>query len=499
MAISVACTSTGAASPWPQSAGNCALSQPQPGKLLAETPHPLERAYSHQASSSEPNLGVSNAYSNAWHAASQCQQGNVEATQVGHSKAAAMRPVSPLSRHLEAAPPATAHGASAFGVAKLAPHQHRWPEAQMMNDEVGRLHQELHGNAAEVASLAHEVQFLRRQILEERERRRNKMAESLNELQALQRENGLLQQKLLKQPPMSVAQTPEAVMVKREVVAKTMQLEKMMREFQKLQQETFFTPVCGIMNSMIAASSSNLPANAFTGIASNSFVDASPSAAADVQVNAGPVMPEPPTAPVMDAATQQALKQRLQALGDVVVYTSDKFEACCASGRSIPPGSLRVRPRRCDHVFLIECIVPYWAEGLCPVCRCSFAHDKPEEIGVDDNDDRYSSLSVSVSQVSSALPRRDGDHRRGPKILRNGRSVGTAPDARERSPSPMRESRIRAHSASFSARSDASGPLHSAPGDGGMSCVSGGGHRKSNTLRSSASTRSLQPHSSRPL
>jgi hypothetical protein len=317
--------------------------------------------------------GISNAYSNAWHGASQCQQGNVEATQVGHSKVAAWRPVSPLSRQLEAAPHATAHGASTFGLAKLVPHQHRWPEAQMIDEP---LQQELHGNAAEVANLNHEVQSLRRQILEERERRRNKMAELLNELQALQHENGSLQQKMLKQPPLSVAQTPEVVMVKREVVAKTMQLEKMMREFQKQQQETFFTRVCGIMNSMMAASSSNLPANAFTGIASNPSVVASTSAAPDVQVNVGPVMPEPPTAPVMDAATQQALKQRLQALGDVVVYTSDKFEACCASGRSIPPGSLRVRPRRCDHVFLIECIVPYWAEGLCPVCRCSFAHDK---------------------------------------------------------------------------------------------------------------------------
>merc|ERR1712113_394603 len=107
-----------------------------------------------------------------------------------------------------------------------------------------------------------------------------------------------------------------------------MQLEKMMREFQKLHQETFFTRVCGIMNSMMASSSSsssNFPADAFTGVASNPFV-ASTSAAPDVQANAGPVIPDPATAPVMDAATQQALKQRLQALGDVVVYTSDKFE-----------------------------------------------------------------------------------------------------------------------------------------------------------------------------
>merc|ERR1719247_3084766 len=88
---------------------------------------------------------------------------------------------------------------------------------------------------------------------------------------------------------------------------------------------------------------------------------------------------EPSSGAFLDPETQEALKRRLQVLGDVVVYTSDNFEACCASGRVITPNALRVRPRRCDHVFLIECLMPYWAEGLCPVCRCSFAYEQPRE------------------------------------------------------------------------------------------------------------------------
>merc|ERR1740117_2080175 len=109
------------------------------------------------------------------------------------------------------------------------------------------------------------------------------------------------------------------------------------------------------------------------------------------------VQEEEPSGTFLDVETQQALKRRLQSLGDVVVYSSDKFEACSASGRVIPPNALRVRPRRCDHVFLVECLMPYWAEGLCPVCRCSFAYDRPQDAGYDESD-RYSGVSTSVSQ-----------------------------------------------------------------------------------------------------
>merc|ERR1719433_770025 len=115
---------------------------------------------------------------------------------------------------------------------------------------------------------------------------------------------------------------------------------------------------------------------------------------------------EDPSGAALDAETQQALKRRLQSLGDVVVYTNTKFEACAVSGRAIPPGALRIRPRRCDHVFLVETLMPYWAEGLCPVCRCSFAYDRPHDSNGGDDGDRFSSVSTSVSQRASiALPR----------------------------------------------------------------------------------------------
>lgn len=151
---------------------------------------------------------------------------------------------------------------------------------------------------------------------------------------------------------------------------------------------------------------------------------------------------------LLDPETQQLLKKRLQSLGDVVVHASDKLEACCASGRVIPPGALRVRPRRCDHVFLVECLMPYWAEGLCPVCRCSFAFDRPQDAGYDESD-RYSSVSTSISQ---AVPRHSGSGSdvgslRGPRALR---TIGEASKERGRSSSSAARARRRGRGTSAS-------------------------------------------------
>ena len=152
----------------------------------------------------------------------------------------------------------------------------------------------------------------------------------------------------------------------------------------------------------------------------------------------------------LDEETQQALKRRLQSLGDVVVFSSEKFDACCASGHSIPPGAIRVRPRRCDHVFLVECLMPYWVEGLCPVCRCSFAYSRAEG----NESDRCSSVSTSVSQRAKRLsPHRQTNRALG--VEDGVRSLGSAAVAR--GPRVLRMQSDRQRSSSCGARSDASG------------------------------------------
>jgi len=295
-------------------------------------------------------------------------------------------------------------------------------------------------------SLAREAQSLREQIRAEQERRQAKISEYTMQLEGLERDNKQLQMKLMKVQMQDSAKLTDVTTVKKEVVAKTMELEKMMREFQQSHQERLYARVWDVTSKMLAVAQKQpedvsaqmqmqMPAVTSESLAVQAPIQANPQAApfavgaivpantVSAPSNMGVMAGEeaaPSSGTMLDLETQQLLKKRLQSLGDVVVHASDKFEACCASGRVIPPGSLRVRPRRCDHVFLVECLMPYWAEGLCPVCRCSFAYDRPQDAGYDESD-RYSSVSTSISQ---AMPRHmqsssnsDAGSLRGPRAL----------------------------------------------------------------------------------
>jgi len=247
-----------------------------------------------------------------------------------------------------------------------------------------------------------------------------------------------------------------------------MELEKTIREFQQVQQDFLFSRIASITQSMRSFCDKVVQAEP-------PGPDRAPGAGRAGAGAAGCLTPageEDPDGGALDAETQRALRRRLQSLGDVVVYSSPKYEACSASGRPIPPGSLRVRPRRCDHVFLLECLMPYWAEGLCPVCRCSFALDRPSaragRVGeADDGEDRCSVLSASASQVGSLAPPRL--QRSASRGAGSDADLGGRPAAASRSPcgraSPPPAARAR--SATSPARSVASALSHgsSAPRD----------------------------------
>jgi len=335
-----------------------------------------------------------------------------------------------------------------------------------MEQEKRRLQGELRGTGEEAGNLAREAQSLREQIQAEQARRREREAELTKQVEELERENKQLNMRLIKVQMQDSAKLTDVTMVKKEVVARTMELEKILREFQQTHQDNLFARVWGITSAMqgacqkpevavqiktpvateeslapspcdgapIGADFHGLSAPGPTGaarvLASEAITKSAPSPCDSSPIGAAfhgfsspaPAAPARASSPkaggsrlqtvatagasgtFLDPETQQALKRRLQALGDVVVYASDKFEACCSSGRAIPPNALRVRPRRCDHVFLVECLMPYWAEGLCPVCRCSFAYDRPQDAGFDESD-KYSSVSTSVSQMHRRMPR----------------------------------------------------------------------------------------------
>lgn len=71
----------------------------------------------------------------------------------------------------------------------------------------------------------------------------------------------------------------------------------------------------------------------------------------------------------------QAMKANLEQFGDVVVFSEDGSKECMCCNQMIST-SFRIRPRKCSHVFHVECLLEWWSEGTCPVCHASFA---PEE------------------------------------------------------------------------------------------------------------------------
>lgn len=356
------------------------------------------------------------------------------------------------------------------GSTSSSPNPQRWQEAYLdLEQKKRRLQSELRGKSEEHDGLTAEVQHLREQIMREQEKRKERVSELARQLEALERDNKQLNMKLMKVQMQDSAKLSDVTTVKKEVVTKTMELEKMMRDFQQTHQQALFAKVKTITGAMLTACQKpDLSSQIRTPVPTDDMLMPSEvqglvtgGAAADGTADAQ-------GGSFMDPETQQALKRRLQSLGDVVVFTSDNFEACCASGRAIPPGALRIRPRRCDHVFLVECLLPYWAEGLCPVCRTSFAYDPPRD-NWNDELDKYSSVSTSVSQrqnpimarppiPSSAASDASSALARGvPRSMRAANNGAVHSDSKRRSSSASRAHRRRRSADGADTRSDRSG------------------------------------------
>eukprot|EP00811_Abedinium_folium_P023297 NODE_3284_length_2060_cov_9.941542.p1 GENE.NODE_3284_length_2060_cov_9.941542~~NODE_3284_length_2060_cov_9.941542.p1 ORF type:complete len:571 (-),score=143.66 NODE_3284_length_2060_cov_9.941542:348-1808(-) len=350
----------------------------------------------------------------------------------------------------------------------------RWQDAYLELDrDKRRVRDELRDCTEEASDLARKAHLLREQIHAEQERRRDCTSDMSRQLENLEYENKQLQMKLMKVQMQDSAKHADATTVKKEVVAKTMELEKTLREFQQSHQERLFSRVWSVTAALLAISQKpDLSLQIQLPSATEESLLPSPTPPL-ASATVGAVDDAAAASGVLDLETQQALRQRLQSLGDVVAYTGDKFEACCASGRAILPGALRVRPRRCDHVFLVECLIPYWAEGRCPVCRCSFAYGGVQDF---DESDKYSSVSASVSQRGGPRPLR------GSSCSDNGSLVlsSAMADRRRRSPSHGLRSR---HNKPLP-RSSAGGSL--TRGAGGSAALSP--PRSTGSLRSRASS-----------
>jgi len=168
--------------------------------------------------------------------------------------------------------------------------------------------------------------------------------------------------------------------VKKDVVVKTLDLEKTLQEMHAtgLSKNNGFGKVSDLVSNML----SNVEDNG-----------------SQIVRPVDGVLRRPGMSPVRNmlapVESELELKQRLESLGHVLVFSSSRPEACSSCLNQMKASAPRIRPKRCDHVFHIECLVLYWAEGLCPVCRCSFAFEQGR------NDEDFTNLT-SVSRRRAA-------------------------------------------------------------------------------------------------
>jgi len=130
----------------------------------------------------------------------------------------------------------------------------RWQGAYMdLEQEKRQLQGELHSTSEDMGNLAREAQTLREQIRAEQERRQAKISKLGQQLESMERDNKQIREKLLTRVQIQdSAKLTDVTVVKKEVVAKTMELEKMMREFQQTHQERLYSRVWSLTSAMLA-------------------------------------------------------------------------------------------------------------------------------------------------------------------------------------------------------------------------------------------------------
>lgn len=297
----------------------------------------------------------------------------------------------------------------------------------------------------ETSSLLSEVDRLRQQLQREQSETGASLQQYTERIEALQKDNTKLQMKLMKEQLQESVKDSESVMVKKEVLEKTMAIEKIMAEFQQQQLDTLakVKNLAKGMLSVCSQPSSTLSNRGLTADVSPPSPVAAPSfqmlgslgdgphvsgeskgsvvgSALDFKVNAAPGPASQNLREISGAKSApsntngkakpladedmnrwfHSMKANLEHFGDVEVFIDDTPRecACCLEHMAT---AFRIRPRKCGHVFHIECMLQWWTEGTCPVCRTSFA---PEPAAVQDSKEQQNgNVTDRFSTVSSAV------------------------------------------------------------------------------------------------
>lgn len=221
------------------------------------------------------------------------------------------------------------------------------------------------------AALEADVKCLHKE-LEQQRAETNEQTRQLRELLEQQRREGAhLELQILKAQIGSSDKTDEVKEVKHEVEAKVREIMKAVKLLSD-QHRSAFQQVAQSTSDILRACSSRAP------VASASGNDLLSSRTKGMEL-AGPPVAPPVSKPRQTSEEShgelpwfQAMKANLEEYGDVEVFLDHQAQECMSCCQVIE-ASYRAKPRKCNHVFHVECLLHCWSEGTCPVCATSFA------------------------------------------------------------------------------------------------------------------------------
>lgn len=207
--------------------------------------------------------------------------------------------------------------------------------------------------------------------LEQQRAETNEQTRQLRELLEQQRREGAhLELQILKAQIGSSDKTDEVKEVKHEVEAKVREIMKAVKLLSD-QHRSAFQQVAQSTSDILRACSSRA-------VASASGNDLLSSRTKGMEL-AGPPVAPPVSKPRQTSEEShgelpwfQAMKANLEEYGDVEVFLDHQAQECMSCCQVIE-ASYRAKPRKCNHVFHVECLLHCWSEGTCPVCATSFA------------------------------------------------------------------------------------------------------------------------------
>lgn len=252
----------------------------------------------------------------------------------------------------------------------------------------------------EQSSLHEDVQRLQKEL----ERERSETAEATRQLRERidreKREGASLEMRILKAEAGSPEQGDESQAVRNEVEVKTKEIVEAMQNLARQQQQTL-QQVTSLASAMLRACSQPTGSVAASDAGSQAVLATNgvgSAHAAAIQATSSSLQPAPLPLPlslqrlpaarsagsmpreeedVGDLPWFQAMKANLEEFGDVEVFLDNQPQECMSCCQPIE-AAYRARPRKCSHVFHVECLLHCWSEGTCPVCGASFAPEAPQ-------------------------------------------------------------------------------------------------------------------------